>query len=203
MTTERCNATGCERPAAASLELRRLCREHFVVACYERLEECKQRLRDRSGGGSLADSVRQSVQECMRETADISQNSPDLDNLERARLLDILLWAAELSERLRRSHRLPISIPVRLRSEKPGRPWQEETHTQMLSRFGASVECKHEVTAGEILEIVRLDTEDRVQVRVAWAQKKSSGRSEVGLEFVSVKNFWNLDWNVPAHAGKR
>jgi len=40
--------------------------------------------------------MRAFIEECSRKALDISLHSENLDNLERGRLLDILLWAGEL-----------------------------------------------------------------------------------------------------------
>ena len=48
----------------------------------------------------------------MRGAADIACNPAPPSNLERARVIDVLLWASELHGRLRRSPRVPAQIPV-------------------------------------------------------------------------------------------
>jgi hypothetical protein len=40
--------------------------------------------------------MRAFIEECSRKALDVSLHSNDLSNLERGRLLDILLWAGEL-----------------------------------------------------------------------------------------------------------
>ena len=136
--------------------------------------------------------MRQFIEECVRQAADIAQNATDLDNLERAQLLDVLLWAGELTSKLRRSPRKPIRIPVRLCSEKPGRAWEEETETQILSRYGAMLECERAIDTGEDLEIVRLDTGRRAPARVVWHRRKGPQRFAVGIAFRTFENFWNF-----------
>ncbi len=184
---------GCERSAAAVLQKRVLCREHFISGCYEQLEACGGQLQERPLQVVDAGAVRELVGECAGQAASLAQSANDLDNLERAQLLDILLWAGELSQRLRRSERKASAIPIRLRSEKPGRPWEEHTETQVVSRHGAMVECTHAVETGEMLEVLRLDTGQQAQARVVWNRPKVSGRLEIGLEFVDAVALWDPD----------
>ena len=142
---------------------------------------------------STVESMQQFVEESARQATHIAHTVDDLDNLQRARLLDILLWAGELIRRLRRGPRKAAIVPIQLRSETPGRPWEEETKTRMLSRHGALVECHHPVQVGENLKVLRLDTRQEAQARVAWQRRKGSGGSEIGIEFTSSVELWDVD----------
>jgi len=100
-----CTEKSCGRKSITSLSQQDLCLEHFLRSCYEKLE----RLDPRVGGfssppGDLA-SMRAFVEECSRKALDISLHSKTLSNLERGRLLDILLWAGELFLLLRAPRR--------------------------------------------------------------------------------------------------
>jgi len=81
--------------SVASLTQQDLCLEHFLRSCYEKLERLDPRGGLRSPPGDLA-SMRAFIEECSRKALDISLHSRNLSNLERGRLLDILLWAGEL-----------------------------------------------------------------------------------------------------------
>ncbi len=135
--TEPCSVAGCERSADATFEMRSFCREHFISTCYAGLEACTESLRERPFRDTTTESIQQFVHECVSQTNKLAQASKDLDNLERARLLDIVFWSSELGRRLRKSPRKVAFLPIRLRSEKPGHSWEEETETQLLSRYGA------------------------------------------------------------------
>lgn len=91
-----CTEKSCGRASVTSLSQQDLCLEHFLRSCYEKLE----RLDPRGSGfssppGDMA-SMRAFIDECSRKALDISLHSKLLSNLERGRLLDILLWAGEL-----------------------------------------------------------------------------------------------------------
>ena len=142
----------------------------------------------------------QFVHECVEQANDLAQNAKDLDNLERAKLLDILFWAGELGHRLRRSSRKKACIPIRVRCEEPGRLWEEEAETQRVSRYGALVTCQHQVEIGDTLLVMRMDTGRQARARVAWRERENGGHQEVGIEFVNCENFWDLDWNAAGPA---
>ena len=188
----RCSVPGCEQPATATLEKRTLCRTHFISICYERMETHSARLKEQP----LPEEIRTFLDECTPQIADLAKNARNLDDSERARLLEILLSAYNLSRHLRRSPRRKVIIPVRLRCEKPGQTWEERTETRMLSRYGALVDCQHPVEVGDTLLVERVDNARQVRARVAWQRRKWAGRLEIGLEFLDCDNFWELDWKA-------
>lgn len=197
--TLQCRFAGCQQAFAASLEGEALCREHFIAVCYARLDQYDQL---RKGPGLSAvdtESVRRFVHECTRSADQMEHDGDNLDNLDRAKLLHIILTASELGRHLRRSPRKTATIPVRLSSEKIGATWEEDTETVLVSRYGALVRCKHPAKAGETLQVVRADTGQKALARVAWQRpSNNSGNDDVriGVEFVSCENFWGLDWGA-------
>lgn len=189
-----CCITGCERPPAADLDLRPLCRGHFISTCYELLDEYTRWLEENRFREGNTELVRRFLCESTRQATEMSHNVADLDNLERARLLDLLFRASELSRLLRRSARKVTSIPVRLTSEKLGCSWQEETQTRVISRHGASLGCNHAVEVGDQIELHRRDGTASVKARVVWRQARAGEQFEIGLEFLHCDNFWGEDW---------
>jgi len=49
------------------------------------------------------------------------------------------------------------------------------------------------VQVGENLKVLRLDTRQEAQARVAWQRRKGSGGSEIGIEFTSSVELWDVD----------
>jgi len=195
-TPEQCGIASCGQTVAASLDGETFCREHFILVCYKRLDQYEE---IRKGPGLIAadtESVRRFVHECTRAADQIEHAAEDLDNLERAKLLHIILSASELGRHLRRSPRKVAVIPVRLTSEKLGGTWEEETETVLVSRYGALVRCKHPAKAGDTLHVVRSDTGQKATARVAWQRPLSEEDVRIGVEFVGCENFWGLDWGV-------
>ena len=96
-----CAENSCGSASAGTLDQQALCLNHFLLRCYEKLEAVDPRGRKfLSAPGNLA-SMRAFIEECSREALDISLQCENLTNLERGRLLDILLWAGELFVLLR------------------------------------------------------------------------------------------------------
>src|SRR6266481_6321533 len=91
-----CGERSCGRASVASLNQQDLCLEHFLFSCYEELERLDPRGRAFSSQPADLASMRAFIEECSRRALDISLHSKNLSNLERGRLLDILLWAGEL-----------------------------------------------------------------------------------------------------------
>lgn len=195
----RCSAQGCEQLSAARLETSAFCRGHFISTCYARLEECTKLLKERPFRDTAPALVGRFVHECVAQANDLALRAEDLDNLERARLLDIMFWAGDLGHRLRRGLRKKLSVPLRVRCEELGRPWEEETETQLVSRHGAQVPCQHRVEIGDTLLVMRMDTGRQARARVAWREREDGGRQEIGIEFLDFDNFWELEGDT----GKR
>src|SRR5882724_7711559 len=86
----------CGRAAITSLDHQSLCLNHFLMRCYERLDGLDPRGRKFSAKPIDVVSMRAFIEECSRRALDVSLQSQNLSNLQRGRLLDILLWAGEL-----------------------------------------------------------------------------------------------------------
>jgi hypothetical protein len=194
MNSEHCSAKGCERGGISFIDGNALCRSHFIDVCYTRLERYEELRVAHSLGVTDAESMRRFINECSRQADEIEQHASDLDNLERAKLVDIILSASELGRHLRRSPRKAAAIPVRLCCERLGGAWEEDSKTVLLSRYGASVQCSHPAKPGECLQIVRFDTGQKAHARVAWQRPGERDTVRIGVEFVDCDNFWGLDW---------
>jgi hypothetical protein len=191
-----CGVIGCDRPKAASLEGAVFCREHFIAECYARLDHYDGLRKGTGLRATDTESARRFIHECSRSADEIEHDARDLDNLEKAKLVHIILSASELGRHLRRSPRKAAAIAVRLSSERLGGTWEENTETVLLSQYGASVRCRHSAKPGETLEIVRSDTGEKAQARVAWQRPTGDDEVRIGVEFVACENFWGLDWGV-------
>ena len=94
----------------------------------------------------------------------------------------------------RRSDRKTISFPIWLRNEDLGPVWEEETETEIVSRCGAGLRCRHLVSAETIVVIVRRDTGQRAKALVRYSRYNLNGNRELGIEFIDTDNFWDLNW---------
>ena len=91
-----CAVDFCEGSAVASMAQQDFCLNHFIELCYENLHRIDPRSR-RVGRVSLdLPTLRAFIEECSRRALDVALHCEEIDNLQRGRLLDILLWAGEL-----------------------------------------------------------------------------------------------------------
>ena len=200
---EKCGIADCSHAIAASLDGEALCREHFISVCYKRLDQYDEIRKGPGLSATDTESVRRFIHECTRSADEIEHSAQDLDNLDRAKLLHIILTASELGRHLRRSPRKVAAIAVKLSSEKLGGSWEEDTETVLVSRYGALVRCKHPAKAGETIHVIRADTGEKTLARVAWQRPSGNSGNEdvrIGVEFVGCENFWGLDWGVVEEA---
>ena len=91
-----CRMGSCSGTAITTLDRQALCLNHFLSRCYEKLEGVDPRGRRFSAEAVDVASMRAFIEECSRKALDVSLQSKNLSNLQRGRLLDILLWAGEL-----------------------------------------------------------------------------------------------------------
>jgi hypothetical protein len=92
-----CSRAGCSRQVVTSLRSEDFCFDHFCSRCYELLERSEFRELP------LSEKCREefvALDECARRALELSFGRVQLNNLDRARLLDILLWAGDLTSTL-------------------------------------------------------------------------------------------------------
>ncbi len=167
--------------------------EHFIQTCYEHLEECAEKFKERDQADELAcDRRRRSLQEIVEQSTATSLTHGDLSNLERIQLLDIVRWGGDLIRQTRRGPRKRVSIPVRLYLESSSQTCAEETLVREVSQHGAALTCSFPVIVGELVKIERMDTGERVEGIVRWRERRDGNTLHVGLEFSRCSNYWRL-----------
>jgi hypothetical protein len=91
-----CAVDFCEGSAVASLAQQDFCLNHFIELCYENLQRIDPRGQKPGRVNLDLASLRAFIEECSRRALDVALHCDDISNLQRGRLLDILLWAGEL-----------------------------------------------------------------------------------------------------------
>jgi len=91
-----CAVDFCEGPGVAALAQQDFCVDHFIDLCYENLQRIDPRGRREARMTLEAPLMRAFIEECSRRALEVAMRCENLDNLQRGRLLDILLWAGEL-----------------------------------------------------------------------------------------------------------
>ena len=169
--------------------------EHFIQICYEHLEECAGKFKERDQADELAcDRRRRSLQEIVDQSTATSLTHGDLSNLERIQLLDIVRCGGDLIRQTRRGPRKRVSIPVRLYLESSSQTCAEETLVREVSQHGAALTCSFPIIVGEIVRMERMDKGERVECIVRWRERRDGTTLYLGLEFSRYKNFWRLHW---------
>jgi len=91
-----CSAESCENEAVTRFVQRDLCLNHFVSRCYADLERLDRRVRNGESSVLENRTLKAFAEECSLKALEISLSGCATDNLQRGRLLDILLWAREI-----------------------------------------------------------------------------------------------------------
>ncbi len=91
-----CAVDFCEGAAATSMAQQEFCLNHFIELCYENLQRIDPRSQKTGSANLDPASLRAFIEECSRRALEVALHCDDISNLQRGRLLDILLWAGEL-----------------------------------------------------------------------------------------------------------
>jgi hypothetical protein len=98
--TERCSRVECSKQMVTALGEEELCFDHFCARSYELLERADDATESRRDAAGYVEVLCR-LDECARRSLEIALRQIQLNNLERARLLDILLWSGDLISELR------------------------------------------------------------------------------------------------------
>ena len=96
---ESCSRKDCSKQAVTSLAEEDFCFDHFCSRCYELLERGDSPLP--MGDYAALAALLHGLDECAQRALEISLGENELNNLDRARLLDILLWSGDVTTLLR------------------------------------------------------------------------------------------------------
>jgi len=194
---QHCSAKECSQTATTVLDRQPLCEDHFILASYRFLDDAAVQLRHTAHKGPATAALARRLDDCVRATTRLAMSVAEPNNLSRARLIDILLWAAELLKQVRRGPRAGIAVPVVLAGAADGQAWEETTKTLTVSRHGASLICARPMAQGEAVKVTRPDTGQHCMARVVWSARREENVVEVGLELLNEQNLWGVDWDLP------
>ena len=99
--TAQCTTITCAEDGVVTLAGMALCMEHFFRECYEKLEKLDPLVRGKTREGAISDGAPKVLEEVVKQALMVCLQHKNLSNLDRSRLLDILLWAGELQLVLR------------------------------------------------------------------------------------------------------
>ena len=99
--TGQCTTSTCAEDGVVMLAGMTLCLEHFLRECYEKLGKLDPMVRGTTREGTINDGAPKVLEEVVKQALIVCLQHKNLTNLDRSRLLDILLWAGELQLVLR------------------------------------------------------------------------------------------------------
>jgi hypothetical protein len=92
-----CGVDSCTERRVTSFADEILCCDHFLGRCYTFLEKIDPQ-RDLASNNSLEHvKLKKGIERCAQRALEVALGTPNLSNMQRARLLDILLWTSDLS----------------------------------------------------------------------------------------------------------
>lgn len=94
-----CRYVACLEHGITSLGDEDLCCDHFVLRSYEFLEQVDAERAKHNGEYFFTTALKNAVNGCLQGALEVSLRSDALNNLQKARLLDIMLWAGEFIHR--------------------------------------------------------------------------------------------------------
>jgi hypothetical protein len=108
-TSAACSFAGCSRPVVTIFRHESLCLDHFCSKAYEFLDSVDQHHQSGSASPSCTTEQLRVADECARKALDVCLSKMILHNLERARLLDILLWSGDIVSSHNAASRQPVA----------------------------------------------------------------------------------------------
>jgi len=96
-----CEESCCAKSAVIVLAGQDVCLDHFFAKCYERLDALGPMVRNRSLDAGQGQAVGALLEECSSRTLFICLRYEQLTNLDRSRLMEILLLCGDLQIMLR------------------------------------------------------------------------------------------------------
>ena len=123
---QNCSLESCAKTVAVVMPERELCLEHYFEWCYQQLEEMEGQVRRRAIDVAKDAELRAKIEECSNRTLAVSLQHEPLTNLDRSRLLDILLWSGDLLYLMRAPHGDPAdSVSYRSNRHTSAQVWRK------------------------------------------------------------------------------
>lgn len=111
------------------------------------------------------------------------------------------LNAPETKRDTRRSKRVYISMPVLVKFQRGGQPYEEQTLTEAVNAQGCLLRLNGSVERGQKITIINVKSTQEMECRVAYVGQSEGGKTQAGVEFtVPAEYFWHIafppdDWN--------
>lgn len=102
----------------------------------------------------------------------------------------------------RRSKRVYISMPVLVKFERGGEPYEEQTVTESVNAQGCLLRLSGAIERGQKLNLINVKSTEEMECRVVFVGQSDSGKTQAGVEFTeAAEYFWHIafppdDWNA-------
>jgi hypothetical protein len=192
-----CGWAGCSNGAEASVDGRRVCRNHFYDIAARRLEEHRARLKQVDPTGADRNAILKFLSEVINQTTALVTFAKFLGSSQRDQFLELSLSAIELHKRVQRNPRIPRNMPILVYREADSVESRELTSTVNVSKQGACITTTSLWKSGEKLWIEKPGNQLRALVRVAWVRKSEPSQFLMGLEILGCEDFWGLQPAAP------
>ena len=186
-----CGVESCGERAAAEVDARPFCLDHFLSVAFQELQSSYGRLKGPETDPAATSAFKEFLDAWSRQAANLVEDARLSDQKTKARLMEALVWVAKAGKSLRRSPRMATAVPVWLRREDPRRTWEEDTWTSTLSQHGAGFVCRHPVEPGGMVVLTRKDKGGRASARVVYSRMDAEGTRQIGVELIDRDDFWD------------
>jgi hypothetical protein len=187
----RCSVDPCGDRAAAEVNTRPFCLNHFLSISFQELQSRQERLRGQEYDPAAIAAFKEFLTDWARQAESLVEDARFADQQTKARLLETLLWVSHAGKSLRRSPRLAAAVGVWLRREDANRTWEEDTWTSTVSRHGAGFVCRHPVEKGGTVVLTRKKRGGRAAARVVYSHLDAEGNRRIGVELIDRDDFWD------------
>jgi PilZ domain-containing protein len=191
LKASQCCFNGCNDSVATQLETRPLCLDHFLSVSVQEMDARSACLKANPVDTAIVAGLRNFLADCVRQAETLADGGEFATGAYGDRLAGIVRRSSQLSRSLRRSPRVPSSVPVWLRREDPRHTWEEETWTSTVSRHGAGFVCRHSVEVNGHVVLCRRDKGKRVEARVVYSRFDAEGMRHIGVELLGRDDFWD------------
>jgi hypothetical protein len=191
LKASQCSCEDCRGTVAVQLETRPLCLEHFLSVSAQEMDSRSTCLKVKPVDTAAAAGLKNFLADCVQQAEALAGAEEFSAGPYGTRLQEFLRRSSQMSRLLRRSPRMPASVPVWLRREDPRHTWEEETWTSTVSRHGAGFVCRHSVEVNGRVVLCRRDKGKRVDARVVYSRLDSEGRRQIGVELLGRDDFWD------------
>ena len=110
--------------------------------------------------------------------------------------------APEAKRETRRSKRVYISMPVLVRCERGGQPYEEQTITEAVNAQGCLLRLSVAMERGQKITVTNVKSTEEVECRIVFVGRSEAGKTQAGVEFTRpAEYFWHIafppdDWNA-------